>query len=401
MTPPFFYLMNTPSTSRRELLKNILLSLLSIALTLGVLEIGVRIFAPVPLVASDLFLVTERLPEIQARTARRALKPNVECRQTSSEYDVAVRINDKGLRDAPHPYTKPPHTVRILVLGDSFVFGYGVEEGQRFTNLLEARLNDAKSDRHYEVISAGVPSWGTTDELLYLQEEGLKYHPDIVLLCFYENDVRDNEDRDLFTVSHGQLVAKRPIQPMGVAGQAAPRASYITRDPFNDRVLNVTAAAQPPQLRQPHVSFLIAHSHLARLVRLMWFRNKIVDAPGEELSTTRATTQELTAQLFVAVQRVSEKAGATYKLVLIPQRIDVTQQHSSSLSKYPLLLTWSKKQAPHTILDLLPGLLAQPQPASLYFKKDKHLTVQGHATVTALLETFLRHTMKETTDEHR
>lgn len=377
------------STSRRELFKNILLSLISIALTLGVLEIGVRIFAPVPLVASDLFLVTERLPEIQARTARRALKPNVECRQTAPEYDVAVRINDKGLRDAPHPYAKPPGTIRILVLGDSFVFGYGVEAEQRFTNLLQARLNAAQSAQHYEVISAGVPSWGTTDALLYLQEEGLKYHPDIVLLCFYENDVRDNEDRDLFTVSHGKLVAKRPIQPMGVAGEAAPRASYITRDPFNDRVLNVTAAAP---LRQPHVSFLIAHSHLARLVRLMWFRNKIVDTPGEELSTTRAGAQELTAQLLAEVQRVSEKAGAIYKLVLIPQRTDVTQKHTASLSKYPILLTWSKKQAPDTILDLLPGLLTQPQPASLYFKKDKHLTVAGHAAVAPLLEAFLRRT---------
>ena len=130
---------STPS--RSELGKNLLLASGSVIGTLLVLELGVRLFAPVPLVASDLFLVTERLPEVQVRTARRALKPDVQCRQTSAEYDVAVRINHQGLRDVPHAYTKPPGTTRILFLGDSFVFGYGVEEAQRFTNLVQDQLN--------------------------------------------------------------------------------------------------------------------------------------------------------------------------------------------------------------------------------------------------------------------
>lgn len=386
------------SNTRREFFKNVLLSLMSIVVTLLVLEIGVRLFMPVPLVASDLFLVTERLPEVQARTARRALKPNIQCRQTSAEYDVEVRINDKGLRDAPRPYAKPPHTKRILVLGDSFVFGYGVEAPQRFTNLLEARLNSTKSStnaQHYEVISAGVPSWGTTDELLYLQEEGLKYHPDIVLLCFYENDVRDNDERDLFTVRNGQLVAKRTIQQPSETSSSkpVPSASYITRDPFNDRVLNVTNTdSLSTTLRQPHTSFLIAHSHLARLIRLMWFRNKLADAPPEGLQESRAGAQDLTAHLITQVQRVSDQAGATFKLVLIPFKNDASYRRASSLSKYPVLLKWAQKQPPGSVLDLLDGIRPSPQPESLYFRIDKHLNVRGHAAVAPLLEAFLRRT---------
>ncbi|MBV9470350.1 MAG: SGNH/GDSL hydrolase family protein [Abitibacteriaceae bacterium] len=386
------------SNTRRDLCKNILLSLMSIVVTLLVLEVGVRLFMPVPLVASDLFLVTERLPEVQARTARRALKPNIQCRQTSAEYDVEVRINDKGLRDAPHPYAKPPHTTRILVLGDSFVFGYGVEEPQRFTNLLEARLNSKKSgasSQHYEVISAGVPSWGTVDELLYLQEEGLKYHPDIVLLCFYENDVRDNDERDLFTIRNGQLIAKRTIQQSSKTSSSkpAPSASYITRDPFNDRVLNVTNTdAISTALRQPHTSFLIAHSHLARLVRLMWFKNKIADAPQEGLEESRAGAQELTAHLITQVQHVSEQAGATFKLVLIPFKNDATYHRASSLAKYPILLKWAQKQPPGLVLDLLDGIRTIPDPESLYFKIDRHLNARGHAAVAPRLEAFLRRT---------
>ncbi len=76
---------------------------------------------------------------------------------------------------------------RILVIGDSFVFGAGgVEASNRFADIL------AKSAKNVEVINTGVPGYGADQEYLYLKTEGLKYHPDLVLLCAFYNDFSES-----------------------------------------------------------------------------------------------------------------------------------------------------------------------------------------------------------------
>ena len=46
-------------------------------------------------------------------------------------------------------------------------------------------MSRSGDNRHYEVINAGVPGWNLENELAYLQAEGLKYEPDLILLGYY------------------------------------------------------------------------------------------------------------------------------------------------------------------------------------------------------------------------
>lgn len=102
-----------------------------------------------------------------------------------------LTINSKGLRDREYPYEKPEGTKRILVLGDSFTWGYGVADNEVFTELLEADLQGRQPE--FEVLNTGVLGWGTDQEYLYLVHEGLKYSPDYVILALYSvNDPRNN-----------------------------------------------------------------------------------------------------------------------------------------------------------------------------------------------------------------
>jgi len=94
-----------------------------------------------------------------------------------------LTINSKGLRDREYPYEKPPGVKRILVLGDSFVWGYGVGDSEIFTEVLERQLQ--AEGRPWEVINTGVSGWGTDQEYLFFREEGVKYSPDIVVLAYY------------------------------------------------------------------------------------------------------------------------------------------------------------------------------------------------------------------------
>ncbi len=106
-----------------------------------------------------------------------------------------VSINSDGLRDREHSLAKPPHTLRIAVLGDSFAEALQVNREETFWAVMERDLQACTDlgDRRVEVINFGQSGLGTSQELLALRHRVWKYSPDIVLLAFFTgNDVADN-----------------------------------------------------------------------------------------------------------------------------------------------------------------------------------------------------------------
>ncbi len=101
----------------------------------------------------------------------------------ATTFGQELRTNSKHLRDREYEYQKTSGWNRILVLGDSFVWGYGVANRDIFTEVLEARF--ASDQLPCEVINTGVSGWGTDQEYLYFANEGVKYSPDLVVLAFY------------------------------------------------------------------------------------------------------------------------------------------------------------------------------------------------------------------------
>jgi len=110
-------------------------------------------------------------------------RPNELRRVERLDFSVDVQLNPLGFREPRLPSTKPPGTVRIVALGDSFTQGYGVEEDQSWPRRLEVLL-DARDPRPHEVVNLGVPGANPRDYLSYLRDPGLAYRPDVVVgLC--------------------------------------------------------------------------------------------------------------------------------------------------------------------------------------------------------------------------
>jgi lysophospholipase L1-like esterase len=105
---------------------------------------------------------------------------------------IPVDINSHGLRGPETTYEKPSATFRILNLGDSVVMGWGVREENTYGRRLESLLNgEGSGDLRFEVINAGVPGWNLENASAYLQAEGLKYEPDVILLgVTIANDIK-------------------------------------------------------------------------------------------------------------------------------------------------------------------------------------------------------------------
>ena len=94
-----------------------------------------------------------------------------------------LTINSLGMRGREHSVVKPRGTKRILVLGSSFTWGFGVADDEVFSELLEDKLANFGHAR-YEVLNTGVSGWGTDQALLFLADEGFQYAPDLVVLSF-------------------------------------------------------------------------------------------------------------------------------------------------------------------------------------------------------------------------
>jgi hypothetical protein len=98
-----------------------------------------------------------------------------------------LNSNSKGLRGkAEYQYERSAGKQRMVVLGDSFTFGEEVSDDETYSHDLQASLPGT------EVLNLGVQGYGHDQMLMYLKEEGVKYHPDLVVLGFAYLDIYRN-----------------------------------------------------------------------------------------------------------------------------------------------------------------------------------------------------------------
>jgi lysophospholipase L1-like esterase len=96
------------------------------------------------------------------------------------------RTNAHGLRDRDRP-AKQPCTKRVLVMGDSYTWGYAVAEDEAYPQTAE-RLLKARGRPDIEVINAGIPDYNSRQERALLAQLMPIYQPDAVFLAYVVND---------------------------------------------------------------------------------------------------------------------------------------------------------------------------------------------------------------------
>ncbi len=182
---------------RNQFLPNFLLLILSTSLTLLVVEFGCRIYA-----YSQDQKTLEHLKEAShtkknfekvtlGQMFKRSANPKIIYEflpnQSVTFEGKRVAINAKGFRGIDYKVEKEVGTKRILGLGDSQMFGWGVGDEETYLSVLSDRLNE-QSEFSWEVINTAVPGYNSIMELETLKEKGLQYKPDYVILGFVGND---------------------------------------------------------------------------------------------------------------------------------------------------------------------------------------------------------------------
>jgi hypothetical protein len=126
---------------------------------------------------------------------------------------VRVRHNRLGLRGKEIPLPRTPGKERVVVLGDSFLWGWGVDDDETFS----ARLSE---ETGAEVVTLACSSYGTIQEMLLFERSGAAYRPDLVIVGFHVNDPDDNVD------SFG---GRRPYGARSASGELVLRNEPVAR----------------------------------------------------------------------------------------------------------------------------------------------------------------------------
>ncbi len=289
--------------------------------------------------------------------------------------DIHIQTTDLGLRSDTILKEKKSTSLRILVLGDSFSFGWGVPFEQSYPERLKEYLARQYPDRIIEILNASIPAAGPDYYYLFLKKEGLAFTPDIILVGFNMfNDITYNMSYSVWDT---------------VDEQGLPLSASSSLDMVNDgRILPKTF---PISLRTPFLN----HSHL--FVKLATMLSKGIStttlSPSWYICYYKPgchdldTSIEKTKKLFSSIQALGNTIGASTIVAMIPEEIQI---QSGLEKKYavPVLLLPSDMQRPITYwnsffnsagidhIDLTKSL--QSESERTYFEKEIHWNAMGH-----------------------
>ncbi|MBI83300.1 MAG: hypothetical protein CMJ81_08905 [Planctomycetaceae bacterium] len=249
--------------------------------------------------------------------------PRPDLVKARTEHHPPVSTNSHGLRSLHEiPYAKPAGRQRIVTMGDSYTFGFGGEDEEIWPVVLDETLGGC------EVVNLGVFAYGIDQQLLKLQDEGVKYSPDIVVVGLYE----DTADwvllsfRD-FAKPRFQLVNDElQLSNVPVPSPAELLSRYQHRDP-------------------PSYAW-------------HWLQQRFRRGSGtREVASSehRATQQSLTRAIVRQMRREIGDCGAKMLVVFIPANL-YTGDSAATIPLRDQLAAWSS-ELDYAFLDLQPAFV--------------------------------------------
>ncbi len=107
----------------------------------------------------------------------------------TAEFTVAARVSSQGLRNPVVAVPKPGDTYRILAVGDSFTYGWGVDEPDTWVRLLEQKLRETlPAGKRVELVNAGAPGLGIDGYIDACESYAGRFSADAVIVGLYGTD---------------------------------------------------------------------------------------------------------------------------------------------------------------------------------------------------------------------
>jgi hypothetical protein len=289
---------------------------------------------------------------------------------------VSYRYNACGHRGAVACGPKPPGTLRIAGLGDSFTEGVMVAEEDTYLVRAAAAVSEAVGGP-VEVHNLGVSGY---DLLQYEGRlpEALALEPDAVTVGLLPNDL-------FHDVSES---ARRRLRERGE--EIGIREAITERQHEHRKGLLRRARSW---MRRSRAVLALQHGLFqspSLYAALYTLRGTTGDYLSAELSPEWEERLRSTEQVLITMAGEAQRAGTPLVVIVIPQRIQVVLLgHGNAAGLDPHLphrrVRAMGKRGGFEVVDFLVGLESVPDPGRLYYPVDGHLTTQGQRELGAFL----------------
>jgi len=252
------------------------------------------------------------------------------------------RTNRYGLRGPDFPEQKEPGVTRVLVLGDSFVFGEGVNFEDTVTAQLERLLN-ARGSQTFEVINAAGATWDTICEVNYLESQGVAFEPDIIMVGYVLNDCGYDVGLDVWN--------------------------------------NVTSTYQNRELRE---SYLVSYVYgvIARVTVTRRFVAEMAASAREHRDKW-----ELSFAALSRGQEIAARIGARYIVFIYPFMYELSDHHPFT-QLHGMVADYCRTHGIE-VIDLLPDYMGLKATALWVHPSDPHPNAAGHRVAAEALADYL------------
>jgi hypothetical protein len=372
------------------LCRRLVLVIIGLLLPIVVLEIVFRVAGPI--VPGNYELGVWR--EAHA-VYRRFHVPGSSAWLRTPEFATHLRFNSYGLRGDDVTLEPTPGTLRVLVIGDSFVEAGGVAEDETMVARLQALLD--RPNRPVQVLNAGMYGWGPAEEYLYLEREGLRFRPDLVVQVIYiGNDItnslprgrdeRENPGGPVFEIDNAgrlrQLPWSLPEQGSSERLAAALRSRSWAFRAFETGV--VSKLAEPPSGITPR-RLSIYRDRESRDVAESW---RVVEAL---LAATNDRARDAGVPFLLAIAPAAWQVDSDDWDAIV-RELKLADPNGWNMRKPDQRLTEIANRSGVPVIDLLPPMRAEATTTRLYFPLDRHWNASGNRVASEAVYNAIRST---------
>lgn len=404
--------MNIRFSSIKSILGGIGLACCSLLILLLIMECVLALFWPHRITTT---FYNEQYDPVMGWVNRPNVSGKVMINKTSGEYFFRKQ-NSKGIRSPRDiSYEKKAGVKRVLLIGDSYLFGHGVNDEDVVSEVLQ-RLTGEK----IEIINGSVIGYGTDQVLLWLVHEGFKYKPDVVVYGFFPgNDLQEiatSERYDYlkpyFTLDNGTLTLNGVPVPdsreerkrsLETPDSIYKKAKKFLRHNSNLYQMVVERLNSLPSVRAFFLSSGIAEEYA-----------DLYNEVPEYLLNDEKQMLEIIKALFVEMNKSCEANNARFVLTFIPSKEENpafpvgygrTVGYDEDKDDIALLYEWNSNARAYfqayshqkriEFLDLLPVVRKAHQEKQLFFyrgSEDHHWSAIGHSLAAEAIYGRLKQT---------
>lgn len=337
------------------------LVIVSIIISIGLLELTVALFKPQPVYRR--LLADTPAMHVEGDVLPQVLRSSYYGRFLRSEFDTVVSINSRGFRGSEFRNSDEP---RLVVIGDSFTFGYGVDDFDAYPAILDSLLGDV------EVINGGFAAGSSPDMYLcWLRAHGSELNASTYLIGFFiGNDI----DR------HDQMVWAE-VDSEGLPLRIENAESDVVDHYLRPKITPI--GYRYPILRESHLFHLVGSFYRDRRLKIIppVSRPSIFD---EKYSQKTKQAIEKTERLFIAISEWMKEHQIPFGVVMIPTKQQVMGTASDRPQKEFVEFF---EDSGIRYVDLLPDMKRKAEP--LYYPIDLHWNSRGHEVAAEIIARWL------------